>query len=134
MPTIFPPLRDQINHDEKSSLVYKVPCQNCAFVYIGQTTRDLKSRLTEHQRTIKFQRPKKSALCQHSMKNDHPINWSDVKILKLEHDYSKRLYAESWNIKKSLKCSTEMMGVHSLLFIESCLIPTVENFVRFNHF
>ena len=72
----------------------------CPFVYIGQTKRDLKSRIKEHQRAIKFQRPEKSALCQHSMENDHIIDWSKVKILKVEHDYSKRLFTESWYINE----------------------------------
>ena len=31
----LPLLKDQINHNEKSNLVYKVPRQNCAFVRIG---------------------------------------------------------------------------------------------------
>ena len=66
--------------------------QNCALVHIGQTKRDLKSRIKEHQRAIKFQRPEKSALCQHFMENDLLIDWSEVKILKVEHDYSKRLF------------------------------------------
>ena len=96
----LPSLKDEINHNEKSNLVYEVPCQNCPFVYIGQTKRDLKSRIKEHQRAIKFQRPEKSALCQHSMENDHLIDWSKVKILKVEHDYSKRLFTESWYINE----------------------------------
>ena len=62
------------------NLVYEVSCQNCPFVYIGQTKRDLKSRIKEHQRAIKVQWPEKSALCQHSMENDHLIDWSKVKI------------------------------------------------------
>ena len=62
---------------------------------IGQTKRDLKSRIKEHQRAIKFQRPEKSALCQHSMENHHIIDWSKIKILKVEHDYLKRLFTES---------------------------------------
>ena len=45
----LPSLIDETNHTEKSNLVYKVPCQNCAFVYIGQTKRDLKSRIKEDQ-------------------------------------------------------------------------------------
>ena len=96
----LPFLKDQINHNEKSNLVYKVSCQNCAFVYIGQTKRDLKSRIKEHQRTIKFQRPEKSALCQHSMENDHLIDWSEVKILKGEREYLKCLFTESWCINE----------------------------------
>ena len=89
-----------MNHDEKSNLVYEVPCQDCAFLYIGLTKRDLKSRTTEHQRAIKFQRPEKSARCQHSMQNDHLIKWSEIKILKVERDYSKRLFTERWYIKE----------------------------------
>ena len=76
----LPFLRDEINHSKKSNLVYEAPCQNCTFVYIGQTKRDLKTRIKEHQRAIKFQRPEKSALCQHSMENDHLIDRSEVKI------------------------------------------------------
>ena len=34
------------------------------------------------------------------MENDHIIDWSKVKILKVEHDYSKRLFTESWYIKE----------------------------------
>ena len=33
----LPSLKDEINPNEISQLVYKVPCQNCPFVYIGQT-------------------------------------------------------------------------------------------------
>ena len=32
------------------------------------------------------------------MENDHFIDLSEVKILKVEHDYSKRLFTESWYI------------------------------------
>ena len=72
---LLPSLKDEINHNKKSSLVYEVPCQNCAFVYIEQTKRDFKSRIKEHQRAIKFPWPEKSALCQHSMENDQLIDW-----------------------------------------------------------
>ena len=53
-------------NNEKSNLVYEVLCQNCGFVYIGQTKRNLKSRINKHQPAIKFQPPEKSALSQHS--------------------------------------------------------------------
>ena len=46
------------------------------------------------------QGPEKSSLCQHSMKNDHLIDWSEVKISKVEHNYSKRLFTESWYINE----------------------------------
>ena len=45
---ILPSPKDPHNPEEKSCVVYQVPCSDCNFVYIGQTKRDLKSRLAEH--------------------------------------------------------------------------------------
>ena len=82
----------------KACLVYQVPCRDCSIVYIGQTKRDLKSRLDEHIRAIKNQRPDLSALCKHSITLDHIISRTETKILEMENDYRKRLSFESWHI------------------------------------
>ena len=96
----LPSLKDPLVAEKKSCLVYQVPCKDCSFIYLGQTKKGLKSRVSEHQRAIKFQRPEKSALCEHSISLNHTINWSEVEILKTETDYSKRLFAESWFINE----------------------------------
>ena len=75
-----------------------MPCSDCTFVYIGQTKRDLKSRLAEHTLAIKNQEPEKSALCEHNMLFYHLIDWNNSKILKTEAHYSKRLTSEAWFI------------------------------------
>ena len=95
---LLPSLKDPLDNSEKSCLVYQVPCRDCSFVYIGQTKRDLKSRLDEHKRAIKNQRPDLSALCEHFVTTIDIISWTDAKILKLEIDYRKRLSFESWHI------------------------------------
>ena len=125
----IPSLKDQTNHNEKSNLVYEILCQNCAFVFTGQTKRNLKSRINEHQRTIKFQRPEKSALGQHSIiKNDHLIDWYEVKILKVEHDYSKRLFAESWYINEKPQVLNGNDGLSFPGVYGKLLIPSVKFF------
>ena len=43
--------------------------------------RDLKSPLSEHKRAIKYQRPQKSALYEHSITLDYLIDWSEATIL-----------------------------------------------------
>ena len=87
--------------NEITSIVYQVPCHNCSFVYIGQTKRDLKSRLSEHKRAIKYQRLEKSALCEHSITLDYIIAWNEATVLSTEKDFTKRLFAESCFINKS---------------------------------
>ena len=59
----LPSPKDPLNVNEIIGIIYQVPCHDCPFVYIGQTKRDLKSRLSEHKRAIKYQRPEKFALC-----------------------------------------------------------------------
>ena len=93
---LLPSLKDPLVSVEKSCLVYQVPCQDCGLVYIVQTKRDLKSRISEHQGAIKYQRPDKSALCEHSIFSNHTINRSNVEVFKIETNNSKRLFAESW--------------------------------------
>ena len=97
--TYISSLKGLMNHDEKSNLLYEVPCQGCAFAYIEQTKRVFKSRITEHQPAIKLQRSKKSALCQHLMENHHLIDLSDVKILKVEHDLTWKPHIAAISIK-----------------------------------
>ena len=74
--------KDPIAEHGKSRLVYKIPCADCEFVYVGQTKRDLKSHVAEHKRAVKNAEPKKSALCEHLMLFDHCINWKEYTLFK----------------------------------------------------
>ena len=87
----FPSPKDPLAVNEITGIIYQVPCHDCPFVYIGQTKRDLKSRFSEHKRAIKYQRPEKSALCEHSITLDHLIDWSEATTLSTE----KRLHQTS---------------------------------------
>ena len=97
----LPSLKDPLDVDEITGIICQVSCHDCPFVYIGQTKRDLKSRLSEHKRAMKYQRPEKSALCEHSITLDHIIDWNEATILSTEKDHAKRLFAENWLLYKS---------------------------------
>ena len=62
----YVPSPNNLVKEELSGLIYQVPCAKCNLIYIGQTKRSLKSRLTEH----KHQRPDQPLLCGHSMTMD----------------------------------------------------------------
>ena len=46
----LPSLNVPITTEEFTCIVYEVPYKSCVFVYVGQTKRDLNSRLKEQQR------------------------------------------------------------------------------------
>ena len=57
---VLPSLKDFYTDKEKTGVIYLFPCSNCKYVYSVRTKRDLKSRLTEHKRTIRYQTPEQS--------------------------------------------------------------------------
>ena len=50
-----------------------MPRNDCEFSYIGQTKRDLKTRILEHQRAVRNQQPEKSILREHSLIHNYRI-------------------------------------------------------------
>ena len=86
---------DPYTSEDKSCVVYQIPCSDCDYVYIGQTKRGLKSRLADHRRATSQLRPELSALCEHAMDFNHTIDWEKSEILKVENNYSKRLISEA---------------------------------------
>ena len=95
----LPSPKHPITTDEITCVVHEVPCKDCDFVYVGQTKRDLNSKLKEHQRAIKQQKPpENSASCEHVILLDHVIDWAYSRILKTKSNFSKRLTAKSWFI------------------------------------
>ena len=95
---ILPSPKDPYTTEDKSCVVYQIPCSDCDYVYIGQTKRGLKSRLADHRRATSQLRPELSALCEHAMDFNHTIDWEKSEILKVENNYSKRLISEAWFI------------------------------------
>ena len=43
---------------KKKGVVYEVPCKDCPRVYIGETGRTLKKRISEHKTAVKNNDPK----------------------------------------------------------------------------
>ena len=103
--SVFPKPKDVIQSEDKCGVVYEIPCNDCNFVYIGETGRSLKTRKKEHANAVKSNVIKQSALVQHVIDHDHTINWQNTKILKSERNIFKRRFAESFLInQKSKKC------------------------------
>lgn len=46
-------LKDKVATHDKCGVVYKIDCMDCPNKYIGETGRNLKTRLKEHQKDIR---------------------------------------------------------------------------------
>ena len=81
--------KDKISDEKKTGVVYKIPCKNCPKVYIGQTGRQLGTRVKEHQTDVENNEKQnytrsarktstsemnKSAITDHVNTNNHVIN------------------------------------------------------------
>ena len=73
-------LKDKIPIKEKTDVVYKIHCNDCDRKYIGETGRNLTTRLSEHQRDIRNSK-EQSPVFQHVRDNDHNFNFSEPEII-----------------------------------------------------
>ncbi|XP_044751862.1 uncharacterized protein LOC123311819 [Coccinella septempunctata] len=96
---LYSRLKDPIETAVKSNVVYEVKCENCEQTYIGQTSQWIKRRMALHKSDI-TKHPERCALASHAFNLDHRVNFEDVKVLKTEKNYRKRLVLEMIEINK----------------------------------
>jgi len=98
--------------------VYKLCCKNCDASYIGQTSRQLKTKISRHlniNKNITTQ-----SITEHKLQFNH-FDWEDVKILDSERFLGKHLVSEMMFIKKqkngiSLQSDTEHFDDAYIIF------------------
>ena len=88
--------KDKFSKELSTRVIYKINCKNCDKVYIGQTSRALRSRTREHKRAL-FTGDKNSLLTQHCVENNHDFDLDDVKVIDRCPQWGKRLFLEAWH-------------------------------------
>lgn len=99
-------MKDKLDNNQQSNIVYEVPCQSCDQVYIGEISRHLKTRMDEHERDLKRKEkspknvspnklsplsPYKTALKNHAMTHKHSFDFRKCRIIDREPNLRKRL-------------------------------------------
>jgi len=95
--------KDKIDSKSQNDCVYKINCSNCDMSYVGQTKRQLGTRLKEHMSDINKKNGVLSVVSTHKIENNHEMKWSEVAILDVEPSYTKRIISEMIYIKKQIK-------------------------------
>lgn len=89
--TIFTKTKDKIPQNEKSGVVYKIPCADCDKIYIGETIQKLGTRVKQHQNSCKTIKDNNNltALAKHHFDYQHSFDFTGVKILVNENNKNK---------------------------------------------
>ena len=91
-------MKDPQKNKDKG-IVYRIPWEDCSEVYIGETGRPLKTRITEHKRAVN-QMDTKNAYAVHSDVLNHRINWDRSKVIDREKRWKERKIKESIQIRR----------------------------------
>ena len=87
-------LKDKRNNLEKAGVVYEIDCNQCAAKYIGETGRQTRDRMEEHQNDILQKKPA-SKIFQHVNENPgHSFDFNNVRILGNEKNLHTRRLLE----------------------------------------
>ena len=112
-------VKDPTPHMQRSNVVYRIPCRDCPQVYIGQTSRLLKTRINEHKAAVKHARTEESAVDEHVWVSKHQVDFQAATVLEEETNLHQRLALESWHIKKHSTFNWEAGTLSSAYFV-SC--------------
>ena len=78
--TYFSKHKDKTTKIQKRNAIYPIPCKNCEQHYIGQTSKKIETRLTEHKNAIN-RYDLLSYPASHTHDNGHTFNWTETQIL-----------------------------------------------------
>lgn len=115
--------KDKLERNQNSNIIYKINCSSCDASYVGQSSRQLSTRISEHQRNFRQDRGRQSVVSKHRGDFGHDFVWNDVEILDIERFYHKRLISEMLHIKLQ-KNSINLMKDTELL--DSVYLPLIK--------
>ena len=91
-------VRNPVPVEKRKGVVYEILCWDCTQVYVGETGRTLKKRMSEHKQAMK-RFDEKNRIAVHVFKHDHRIAWDEARIATLETSYWRRRIKEAINIR-----------------------------------
>jgi hypothetical protein len=107
-------VRNMLNNNkrnklDKAGLVYKINCNECDAIYVGETKRKLITRLTEHKNAISNINIK-SNIADHAHNTQHNINFDNIHVSYYEKKYLARKFLESFEIEKLKQLNSNLMN------------------------
>ena len=95
-------VKNRTPEQKQTRVVYKVPCRDCPEMYVEETQRTLKVRLSEHRQAVKRGDPKNDNAVP-VQKTNHCINREGTTVQRRAEGFRLRRTVEAIQIKKPLR-------------------------------
>ena len=89
--------KDKVKDEEKTELIYRVPCKNYSSSYVREAGRMFGLRIKEHKKEVDYftagtqtrvsrarESTHKSAITDHAVEENHVIDWDKAKVVDRE--------------------------------------------------
>jgi len=118
-----------MHSEEKTELIYRIPCKNCPSSYVGETDR--KRRMKEHGKEvdsftagtqIRASQARdssithKSVITDHAVEQNHVIDWDSAEMVAREAHRHTRWIKEARWIRKTPICMNRDAGSYQLSY------------------
>ncbi len=98
--------KDKIAKDQKTGMVYQIKCADCEASYVGETERNVKKRMSEHQRSA-------SPVGHHMDYRKHSFSCDNVSVLHQEAGWFHRGVTEAIHITRTDPMLNRDQGLHT---------------------
>ena len=88
-------VKDKDKPEDRQGAAYKIKCWDSQASYIGETGRNLSTRLTKHKQATR-NGDINNHIAEHHLQTKHQIDWDSATCITYSTDYYQRLTLESW--------------------------------------
>ena len=88
-------VKDKDKPEDRQGAIYKIKCCELQASYIGETGRNLTTRLREHKRATR-NGDLNNHIAEHHLQTKHQIDWDSATCITYSTDYYQRLTLGSW--------------------------------------
>ena len=104
-------VKQKMPEEKKKEVVYQVPCKDCPKVYIGETKRTLKIRISEHKQAVK-KGDETNGIAVHAHTTNNNIHWEGARVHGTARGFWKRRTMEAIQIRTDPHTMNLDCGLH----------------------
>ncbi|RLU19060.1 hypothetical protein DMN91_009418 [Ooceraea biroi] len=117
--------KDKLLKKDKTGVVYRIKCMECEACYIGQTKRQLETRIKEHKNDIRKGENNWSVVSRYRVLDNHDFDWDNVDIVHEERYLRKREIAEMIFIKRDANAINHQKDIENLPCVYDKIVTNV---------